>query len=83
MADAFLRPFLAGFDAVAPRPPGGADAVAALLATRQAELVVALHRTVPQDRWTDGMRAAAERLRERTANRVGLVPVDVLRRHFG
>jgi amicoumacin kinase len=82
-ADAFLRAYLAGFDAVAPRPAGGADAVAAILAMRQADLAIFLRLDVPEERWDDGLRAAAVRLRDRTAARHEVVPQDVLLKHFG
>lgn len=82
-ADAFLTPYLAGFDAVAPRPPGGADAVAAILAMRQADLAIFVRLGIPEERWDEGLRAAAIRLRDRTAARHEVVPRDVLRRHFG
>jgi Ser/Thr protein kinase RdoA (MazF antagonist) len=82
-ADAFLGPYLAGFDAVAPRPAGGADAVAAILAMRQADLAIFLRLDVPEERWDDGLRAAANRLRDRTAARHEVVARDVLRKHFG
>ena len=82
-AETFLRPYLAGFDAVAPRPAGGADAVAALLAMRQADLAIFVRLDVPEARWDDGLRAAARRLRDRTAARHEVVPLEVLRRHFG
>jgi amicoumacin kinase len=82
-ADAFLGPYLAGFDAVAPRPAGGADAVAAILAMRQADLAIFLRLDVPEERWDDGLRAAAVRLRDRTAARHEVVPRDVLLKHFG
>lgn len=82
-ADAFLGPYLAGFDAVAPRPAGGADAVAAILAMRQADLAIFVRLDVPEARWDDGLRAAAQRLRDRTAARHELVPRAVLRAHFG
>lgn len=83
VADAFLGPYLDGFDAEAPRPPGGAEAVAALLAMRQADLAVAVHLEVPPQRWDDELRRAALRLRDRTTARHELVPVSVLRAHFG
>ena len=82
-ADAFLGSYLAGFDAVAPRPTGGADAVAAILAMRQADLAIFLRLSVPEEDWDDGLRAAALRLRDRTAARHELVPRAVLRAHFG
>ena len=82
-ADAFLGPYLAGFDAVAPRPAGDADAVAAILAMRQADLAIFVRLSVPEERWDDGLRAAAIRLRDRTAARHEVVPRDVLRKHFG
>jgi Ser/Thr protein kinase RdoA (MazF antagonist) len=83
VAEAFLEPFLAGFDAIAPRPPGGADGIAALLAMRQCDLAIFVHLEVPPERWDDELRAAATRLRDRTATRHEVVPIDVLRRHFG
>ena len=82
-AEAFLHPYLEGFDAVAPRPAGGAEAVAALLAMRQADLAIFVRLDVPEDRWDDDLRATAQRLRDRTAARHEVVPLDVLRRHFG
>ena len=82
-ADAFLGPYLAGFDARAPRPAGGADAVAAILALRQADLAIFVRLDVPEERWDDGLRAAAVRLRDRTAARHEVVPREVLRAHFG
>lgn len=82
-AEAFLGPYLSGFDAVAPRPAGGADAVAAILAMRQADLAIFVRLNVPEERWDDGLRAAAIRLRDRTAARHEVVPRDVLRKHFG
>ena len=82
-ADAFLGPYLAGFDAVAPRPAGGADAVAAILAMRQADLAIFLRLDVPEAHWDDGLRAAGVRLRERTTARHELVPPAALRAHFG
>lgn len=83
VADAFLGPYLEGFDAVAPRPPGGADAVAALLSMRQADLAVAVHLEIPPERWTDELRATAARLCDRTKARAEVVPLEVLRKHFG
>lgn len=83
VADAFLAPYLEGFDAVAPRPAGGADAVAAILAMRQADLAIFLRLDVPEERWDEGLRAAAIRLRDRTAAHHEVVPRAVLRRHFG
>jgi Ser/Thr protein kinase RdoA (MazF antagonist) len=83
VADAFLTPYLEGFDAVAPRPAGGADAVAAILAMRQADLAIFVRLDVPEERWDDDLRAAAVRLRDRTAARHEVVPRDVLRHHFG
>jgi len=83
VADAFLAPFLAGFDAVAPRPPGGAEGIAALLAMRASDLAIFVHLEVPEERWDDHLRTAALRLRDRTVARHELVPMDVLRRHFG
>ena len=83
VADAFLGPYLAGFDAVALRPAGGADAVAAILAMRQADLAIFLRLDVPEARWDDGLRAAAVRLRDRTVARHELVPSAVLRARFG
>jgi len=82
-AEAFLRPYLEGFDTVAQRPAGGADAVAALLAMRQADLAIFVRLDVPEDRWDDDVRAAAKRLRDRTAACHEVVPLEVLRRHFG
>lgn len=82
-ADGFLRSYLAGFDAVAPRPAGGADAVAAILAMRQADLAVFLRLNVPDADRADGLRAVAQRLWDRTAARHELVPRAVLRAHFG
>lgn len=83
VADAFLGPYLEGFDAVAPRPPGDAEAMAALLAMRQADLTVAVHIEIPEERWDDQLRATVARLRERTVARHEVVPVEVLRRYFG
>jgi Ser/Thr protein kinase RdoA (MazF antagonist) len=82
-AEAFLTPYLAGFDRFAPRPPGDADAVAALLALRQADLATFLHLNVPPERRDAHLHAAAVRLRDRTARRYELVPRSVLARHFG
>lgn len=82
-AEAFLEPYLAGFDRFAPRPPGDADAVAALLALRQADLATFLHLNVPPERRDAHLRAAAVRLRDRTAQGYELVPRSVLARHFG
>lgn len=82
-AEAFLEPYLAGFDEVAPRPAGGADAVAAVLAMRQADLAIFVRLDVPEERWDDDLRAAVQRLRDQTAARREVVPRSVLRRHFG
>lgn len=82
VAEAFLRPYLEGFDAVAPRPAGGAEAVAALLALRQADLAIFVRLDVPEERWDDDLRADAERLRDKTAARHEVVPLAVLRRFF-
>jgi Ser/Thr protein kinase RdoA (MazF antagonist) len=83
VADAFLTAFLAGFDGVAPRPPGGAAGVAALLAMRERDLAIFVHLEVPPERWDDHLTASARRLRDRTVARAEVVPIDVLRRHFG
>lgn len=83
VAETFLSSYLEGFDARAPRPPGDAEAIAALLAMRQCDLTVAVHLEVPEERWDDELRAAVARLRERTVARQEVVPIEVLRRHFG
>ena len=83
VADAFLGPYLEGFDAVAVRPPGDAEAVAALLSMRRADLAVAVQLEIPPERWTDELRATSARLRERAVARDEVVPLSVLRKHFG
>lgn len=82
MAERFLAPFLGGFDAIAPRPQGGSEDVATLLALRAAELAIAVRLTVPQHQWTKHLHAAAIRLRDRTVAARELVPPSVLRRYF-
>ena len=82
VAEAFLHPYLEGFDDVAPRPAGGAEAVAALLAMRQADLAIFVRLDVPEERWDDDLRAAAQRLRDQTAARHEVVSRAVLRRFF-
>jgi Ser/Thr protein kinase RdoA (MazF antagonist) len=83
VADAFLSSFLAGFDAVAPRPPGGAAGIAALLAMRQCDLAIFVRLEVPPERWDDHLTAAARRLRDQVVARHEVVPMEVVRRHFG
>lgn len=83
VADAFLGPYLVGFDAVAPRPAGGAAAVAALLALRQADLAIFVQLVVSVERMDPELRSAAKRLRDAIARRDEVVPLAVLRRHFG
>ena len=66
--------------------PGDSDfleAVAALLAMRQADLAIFVRLDVPEERWDDDLRAAAERLRDQTAARHEVVPPAVLHRFFG
>jgi Ser/Thr protein kinase RdoA (MazF antagonist) len=83
VADTFLTSFLNGFDAVAPRPPGGAAGIAALLAMRQCDLAIFVRLEVPPERWDDHLTEAARRLRDQVVARDEVVPMEVLRRHFG
>ena len=79
----FLEPFLAGFDRQAPRPDGGAAAVAACLAARQADLAVALYDGVADGRMAPAHLEYAERLRDAVMARTVPAPYEVLKRFFG
>ena len=76
----FLPPFLAGFRRYAPDPLGGAEAVAACLNLRQAELVVALRTKLSDDRWTDYLREVEVMLRTAVTQGEEVLSVAALRR---
>ena len=79
-ASSLLPPFLRGFRRHAPDPQGGAEAVAACLNLRQAELVVALHANTAADEWTDYLREVERLLRGNVTGRKEVLSVKELRR---
>ncbi|HET8985852.1 MAG TPA: phosphotransferase [Trueperaceae bacterium] len=76
----FLPPFLRGFRRHAPDPLGGAEAVAACLNLRQAELVVALRMKIADDQWTDYLRGVEQDLRTRVTQGEEVLSVRELKR---
>ncbi len=76
----FLPPFLRGFRRHAPDPLDGAEAVAACLNLRQAELVVALRMKIADDQWTDYLRGVERDLRTSVAKGEDVLAVNELRR---
>src|SRR5690606_8700831 len=79
-AERLLPPFLRGFRRHAPDPLGGAEAVAACLNLRQAELVVALHANTEDDQWTDYLREVERMLHGNVITGTEVLPVTELQR---
>lgn len=82
VAAEFLPPFLRGFKRHAPLPADAAEAVAASLDTRQAELYLVLKLKLPAERWTDQMRETVDGLRTRVVNGTPVLSAAVLSDHL-
>lgn len=81
-AEFFLAPFLRGFREHADAPQTGAEEIALYLRRRDAELVMALRLKLPDEQWSDRLRATEARLRKHVAERREVVSLRTLRRFF-